>query len=154
MNILCQHQTCCLWFSGLDVSESYIVVQYYIEPGIDVYDRKNFKHLFRLSGHEYGGQCLKILEHRHPSTLPEQDESELPSHKSLLYSASMDCSLKSWNLEKQCLIDTVTDHCDYVQSLTTHRRWPYKLSYTLFFFIFYTTCHIMLKRNSGIITWA
>ena len=109
-------------FVGLDVSESYIVVQYYIEPAIDVYDRKLLKHLFRLNGHEYGGQCLKISECSVFRPAEQTTEGEVSSHKSLLYSASMDCSLKSWNLEKQSLIDSVTDHCDYVQSLTIHKR--------------------------------
>ena len=35
----------------------------------------------------------------------------------ILYSASMDFSLKSWNLETQKQIDSATDHCDYVQCL-------------------------------------
>ena len=112
-------------FKGLDVSDSYIAVQYYIESAIDIYDRKSFKHLFRLDGHEYGGQCLKISEfrsisHSEEPQHPTDDEVAL-THKSLLYSASMDCSLKSWNLKKQCLVDSITDHCDYVQSLTMYK---------------------------------
>ena len=112
-------------FKGLDVSDSYIAVQYYIESAIDIYDRKSFKHLFRLDGHEYGGQCLKISEFRSISHSEEQHNQTVDevasTHKSLLYSASMDCSLKSWNLKKQCLADSITDHCDYVQSLTLHK---------------------------------
>merc|ERR1712223_1316355 len=73
---------------------------YHIEGGIDVYDRVTLKHLFRLSGHEYGGQCVEL------------------SAGDILYSASMDFSLKSWNLESQKQIDAVTDHCDYVQCLS------------------------------------
>ncbi len=56
------------------------------------------KHLFRLTGHEYGGQCVEVSEH-------------------VLYSASMDFSLKTWNLETQTLLDSHTDHCDYVQCM-------------------------------------
>ena len=109
----------------MDVSDSYIAVQYYIESAIDIYDRKSFKHLFRLDGHEYGGQCLKISEFRSISHSEEQqqttDDEVTSTDKSLLYSASMDCSLKSWNLKKQCLVDSITDHCDYVQSLTMYK---------------------------------
>ena len=121
-------------FLGLDVSESYIAVQYYIESAIDVYDRKSFKHLFRLDGHEYGGQCLKISDCSISSLKNAGDGGEAEKHptdanatkanknnKSLLYSASMDCSLKSWNLKKQCMVDSVTDHCDYIESLTIHQ---------------------------------
>ena len=57
------------------------------------------KHLYRLNGHEYGGQCVELSG-------------------DILYSASMDFSLKSWNLETQKQIDAVTDHCDYVQCLS------------------------------------
>ena len=39
------------------------------------------------------------------------------SGDNILYSASMDFSLKSWNLETQKQIDSATDHCDYVQCL-------------------------------------
>ena len=89
---------CCLLFSGLCVNDKYLVAQYHIEGGIDVYDRVTLKHLFRLHGHEYGGQCIELSEN-------------------ILYSASLDFSLKSWNLESQKQIDSTTDHCDYVQCL-------------------------------------
>ena len=36
------------------------VVQCHIEGGIDVYDRVTLKHLYRLNGHEYGGQCVEL----------------------------------------------------------------------------------------------
>ena len=107
--------------TGLDVSESYIAAQYYIESAIDVYDRKSFEHLFRLDGHEYGGQCLKISECSISHLIEANTTNDASSHKSLLYSASMDCSLKSWNLKKQCLVDSITDHCDYVNNLTVHK---------------------------------
>jgi len=106
--------------TGLDVSSSYIAVQYYIESGIDIYDRKSFKHLFRLDGHEYGGQCLKISDSGSDLEPPDKNLSD-DNHRSLLYSASMDCSLKSWNLKKQCMVDSIMDHCDYVQNLTLYR---------------------------------
>ena len=57
----------------------------------------------RLDGHEYGGQCVKVS-----------------SISGLLYTASMDYSLKSWSLEDKCLRDSTTDHCDYVQSIVVH----------------------------------
>lgn len=91
--------------SGLDVCQDFVVVQYYIEPGIDVYDRRTLRHLFRLEGHEYGGQCLWI------------SEAAL-----ILYSASMDCTLKCWNLSTASLADSASDHCDYVQCLAVHTR--------------------------------
>ena len=88
----------CLFFPGLCVNDKYLVAQYHIEGGIDVYDRVTLKHLFRLNGHEYGGQCVELSG-------------------SILYSASMDFTLKTWNLESQKLLDSVSDHCDYVQCL-------------------------------------
>ena len=36
--------------TALDVSEQHIVVQYHVEPHIDVFDRKSKKRLFRLEG--------------------------------------------------------------------------------------------------------
>jgi len=84
--------------TGLCVSDQYLIAQYHIEGGIDVYDRVTLKHLYRLNGHEYGGQCVEI------------------SGK-ILYSASMDFTLKVWNLETQKMTDTASDHCDYVQCL-------------------------------------
>ena len=88
----------CLFFPGLCVNDKYLVAQYHIEGGIDVYDRVTLKHLFRLNGHEYGGQCVELSG-------------------SILYSASMDFTLKTWNLDSQKLLDSVSDHCDYVQCL-------------------------------------
>ena len=92
------------YYAGLDVSASYIAVQYYIEGAIDVYDRVSFAKLFRLEGHEYGGQCLKLCEDR-----------------GILYSASMDCSLKTWNLKSRSIADSKTDHADYVQCLEVYQ---------------------------------
>ncbi len=109
--------------SGLSINAKFLVVQYHIEGGIDVYNRVSLKHLFRLqgkicddyfneiiairlsfSGHEYGGQCVEL------------------SAEDLLYSASMDFSLKVWNLDQQKLVESVTDHCDYVQCLTVRQN--------------------------------
>ena len=36
--------------TGLAINDKYLVVQYHIEGGIDVYDRSTLKHLFRLQG--------------------------------------------------------------------------------------------------------
>merc|ERR1712223_511805 len=47
--------------TGLCVNDKYLVAQYHIEGGIDVYDRVTLKHLFRLNGHEYGGQCVELI---------------------------------------------------------------------------------------------
>ena len=38
--------------TGVAVSERYIVAQYFMEPTIDVYDRKSLKRLHRLEGRE------------------------------------------------------------------------------------------------------
>ena len=64
-NLLCLHfSAVCLqsifMFAGLCVNDQYLIAQYHIEGGIDVYDRVTLKHLFRLNGHEYGGQCVEI----------------------------------------------------------------------------------------------
>ena len=90
--------------TGLSVNDKYLVVQYHIEGGIDVYDRHTFQHLFRLNGHEYGGQCVELSD-------------------SILFSASMDFSLKSWNLDTHKQSDSITDHCDYVQCLSIKIRY-------------------------------
>jgi hypothetical protein len=42
-----------LYIVGLEVTDKFIIVQYYIEPGIDVYDRETKQFLFR------SGQTLK-----------------------------------------------------------------------------------------------
>ena len=86
------------------MSASYIAVQYYIEPALDVYDRATFERQFRLEGHEYGGQCLKICE-----------------NSGALYSASMDCSLKSWDLKAQTEVHSVADHADYVYTMEVYQ---------------------------------
>ena len=41
--------------TGVAVSERYIVAQYFMEPTIDVYDRKSLKRLHRLEGREMAG---------------------------------------------------------------------------------------------------
>ena len=62
--------------------------------------------LYSLEGHEYGGHCLQAS-----------------AAGDLLYSASKDFSLKSWNLETRSLADSKTDHCDYVESIVVYPRW-------------------------------
>jgi len=93
--------------TALDVSEQLIVVQYHVESHIDVFDRKSKKRLFRLEGHDYGGQCLCI-------------------RGSILYSGSMDKTVRSWSLgpeegeESETTrrpLETIYNHLDYVQSL-------------------------------------
>ena len=111
----------CLQFftiTGLCVSDQYLIAQYHIEGGIDVYDRVTLKHLYRLNGHEYGGQCVEIS-----GTLTLFTFCQLFVYNfidfsgKILYSASMDFTLKVWNLETQKMTDTASDHCDYVQCL-------------------------------------
>lgn len=109
------------WISkGLEVTENFIIVQYYIDSNIDVYDVKTKEFAFRLEGHEYGGQCLKV------NIFPfkwfygwdwEKASFKVSTSSNILYSGSMDFSLKSWNLEKRAMCDSVCDHCDYVESL-------------------------------------
>jgi len=84
--------------TGLAVSERYIVAQYFMEPTIDVFDRKSLKLLHRLQGHEYGGQTVGLLGQ-------------------ILYSGSKDCSLRSWDLKSGSTLQQVTDHRDYIQSI-------------------------------------
>jgi len=85
--------------TGLDVSENYIVAQYFLEPSIDVFDRKTQKLLHRLEGHEYGGQAVCI-------------------YRDLLYSGSKDCSLRSWDLKDGDCIQEARHHKDYIQCVT------------------------------------
>jgi len=84
--------------TGLAVSERYIVAQYFMEPTIDVFDRKSLKRLHRLEGHEYGGQTVELLGQ-------------------ILYSGSKDCSLRTWDLRKGTCITRVEDHRDYIHSI-------------------------------------
>ena len=46
--------------TGLAVSEDYIVAQFFLEPAIHVFSRKDRTLLHRLEGHEYGGQALQV----------------------------------------------------------------------------------------------
>jgi len=84
--------------TGLDVSDRYIVAQYFLDPVIDVFDRKSQKLLHRLEGHEYGGQTVQILGQ-------------------ILYSGSKDCTFRTWDLKNGKHLKKVTDHKDYIQSL-------------------------------------
>jgi len=81
--------------TGVAVSERYIVAQYFMEPTIDVYDRKSLKRLHRLEGHEYGGQTVALLGQ-------------------LLYSGSKDCSVRSWDLRSGRCVASLSLHRDYI----------------------------------------
>jgi len=84
--------------TGMDVSDRYIVAQYFLDPIIDVFDRKSQKLIHRLEGHEYGGQTVQILGQ-------------------ILYSGSKDCTFRTWDLKTGKALAKVTDHRDYIQSL-------------------------------------
>ena len=43
------------------MSERYIVAQYFMEPTIDVYDRKSLKRLHRLEGKEMAGDRFMTM---------------------------------------------------------------------------------------------
>ena len=47
--------------TGVAVSERYIVAQYFMEPTIDVYDRKSLKRLHRLEGKEMAGDRFMTM---------------------------------------------------------------------------------------------
>ena len=84
--------------TGMDVSDRYIVAQYFLDPIIDVFDRKSQKLIHRLEGHEYGGQAVQIMGQ-------------------ILYSGSKDCTFRTWDLKTGKALTKVTDHRDYIQSL-------------------------------------
>jgi WD40 repeat protein len=65
--------------TAMDVSDRYLALQYFSEPRIDVFDAAAGAHLFSLQGHSYGGQCVRLAG-------------------DLLYSGSMDKTVRSWNL--------------------------------------------------------
>ena len=81
--------------TGMDVSDRYIVAQYFLDPVIDVFDRKSQKLIHRLEGHEYGGQAVQILGQ-------------------ILYSGSKDCSFRTWDLKTGEALAKVKDHRDYI----------------------------------------
>ena len=64
-------------------------------------------HLRLLEGHEYGGQSVCILD------------------SSLVFSASLDRTLRVWRLEPGLgfQVDQVEDHTDYVQCLCVEAGW-------------------------------
>ena len=84
--------------TAMDVSDKYVALQYHIEPHIDIFDKKDKKFLRRIEGHGFGGQCLKISG-------------------DILYSGSMDKTVRSWDLTSGRNIETIYNHVDYVQSL-------------------------------------
>ena len=91
--------------SGLDVNRNYIVCQFWIQPEIAVFSRNSLELLRLLEGHEYGGQCVAILDN------------------GIVFSASLDRSLRTWNSETGTEIDQANDHTDYVQCLCVHKEW-------------------------------
>ena len=91
--------------SGLAVNKNFIVCQFWIQPEIAVFSRGSLE-LFRLlEGHEYGGQCVAILDN------------------GIVFSASLDRTLRSWNAKTGEQIDQANDHTDYVQCLCVHGDW-------------------------------
>jgi len=94
--------------TGLAVSHDYIVAQFYIEPEIHVFSRANLSLLHRLTGHDYGGQAVQILDH-------------------LLYSGSKDLTVRCWDLRTGKELSKVQDHRDYVQSICVRKIHMYGL---------------------------
>jgi len=88
--------------TGLAVSQEYIVAQFFQEPEIHVYSRKDLTLIHRLEGHEYGGQAIQILG-------------------SILYSGSKDKSLRSWDLTTGEALCEARDHRDYIQCCVASR---------------------------------
>ena len=63
--------------SGLDANRKYIICQFWIQPEIAVFSRGSLELIRLLEGHEYGGQCVAILDN------------------GIVFSASLDRSLRS-----------------------------------------------------------
>ena len=58
-----------------------------------------------LEGHEYGGQCVSIMDN------------------GIVFSASLDRTLRVWDAEAGVQVDGVEDHTDYVQCLCVDNGW-------------------------------
>ena len=58
-----------------------------------------------LEGHEYGGQCLSVLEN------------------GIVFSASLDRTLRSWDSDSGVQIERHEDHTDYVQCMCHDNGW-------------------------------
>ena len=58
-----------------------------------------------LEGHEYGGQCVSVLDN------------------SVIFSASLDRTLRTWDGEAGVEVDCVEDHTDYIQCLSVDNGW-------------------------------
>ena len=58
-----------------------------------------------MSGHEYGGQCVAPLD------------------TGVIFSASLDRTLRSWDAGTGEQVDCVEDHTDYVQCLCVEGAW-------------------------------
>ena len=109
--------------SGLAINKKYIICQFWIQPEIAVFSRHSLEllrwdeqsswhhhhqcHFRILEGHEYGGQCLRVLD------------------TGLVFSASLDRTLRTWRLEPGVgvQVDQAEDHTDYVQSLFVESGW-------------------------------
>ena len=109
--------------SGLAVNKKYIICQFWIQPEIAVFSRHslellrwvpdvvltsdNISHFRLLDGHEYGGQCVSVLD------------------TGLVFSASLDRTLRVWRLEPGLgyQVDQAEDHTDYVQCLCVEAGW-------------------------------
>ncbi len=63
--------------------------------------RAKKERLFQLLGHSYGGHCLRLC----------------PGDSDLLYSGSLDKTVRSWNLGRRAAVETIYNHLDYVESL-------------------------------------
>lgn len=91
--------------TAIDVSEHFIALQFHIDPEIHIFDRKTKALAFKLLGHGFGGQCLKLSG-------------------DILYSGSMDKTVRSWNLSSVSNIETIYNHVDYVQCIgVLPNRW-------------------------------
>ena len=115
--------------AGLAVSSQYIVCQFWVQPEISVFCRRSLAKLRELQGHEYGGQSVA-------AQAPQQTPRNQPANQTwlcgdcyfrlsvyckgrqdcgLIFSASQDRTLRSWDGETGRQLDTAEDHTDYIQ---------------------------------------
>ena len=87
--------------SAMDANARYVVLQYLVEPHLDVFDLEGGSKLARLGGHSYGGRCVRISSGRSP----------------VIYSGSLDKTVRAWNAVEGSLLETIYNHLDYVESL-------------------------------------
>lgn len=91
--------------SGLAVNKRFIICQFWIQPEIAVFSRYNLEQVRLLEGHEYGGQCVSVLDN------------------GIVFSASLDRTLRTWDSDRGVQIDIAEDHTDYIQSLCVENGW-------------------------------